>query len=111
MATNPNLASRRAVRLGRSALTGQFVLKPVGRPSNIRRATVDDGAEFNVSERLILKLAAQRVPAGQIADKLGIALSSVSNTLETAKRRFATKTRLEAARRFVHSNKQVGSVD
>ena len=108
MASTPNLTIPRAVRLGRSSLTGQFVLKPVGNPTAISPVKSGKTAEFTVSERLVLNLAAQRLSSQRIADKLGVSLSMVNSTLERAKQRYAVKTRIDAARQFVHANKRAG---
>ena len=95
--------------MGRSAVTGQFVLKPVGKPSNVRRTKSQEGADFSVSERLVLNLAAKRLSSRQIAQQLDVSLGAVNTTLERAKQRYAATTRLDAARKFVMANKSGGA--
>jgi DNA-binding CsgD family transcriptional regulator len=111
MASNPDFTNQRPVRLGRSAVTGQFVLKPVGKPSIVKRASPKEGADFSVNERMMLYLAAKRLSSERIAQKLDVPISTVNSTLDRAKRRYATRTRLDAARSFIRAKKSGGAVD
>ena len=106
MASKPNHTKRRAVRLGRSALTGQVVLQPVGSPSRSGLKSVISDTEFTSADTRILHLAARKASNALIARQLGLSEAQVRNTLERAKIQYRTNSRVDAARAFVHARER-----
>ena len=103
MASNPNHSRQRAFKLGRSSLTGQYVLKPVGTPTRTSLKSSSTDADFSSVEVRVLRLAARKISNADIASQLGLSDPQVRNVLNRAKSRFRTTSRSDAARQFIRA--------
>jgi DNA-binding CsgD family transcriptional regulator len=115
MASRAESQGNKAFRLGRSSLTGQYVLKPVGIPSKQGNRFSEREGEFSAAEARVLSLASRRISNLIIAYQLGLSASAVSKVIVKAKRRYGTNDKVEAARKFKHemaakSQAKAGSV-